>query len=172
VITNTPSVTKTDLSYLYYTFAGVAKGFSYTTSDPSITSYPSDILNNDGTIALSHSAASSYTVEMGVTCISIPYTWTWDKLKPPTFSQLTKGFSFTPSYDISSQSSYFTITETTVSLCPQATVENGTYSVSVYFTTPLGRTSSINFSMNLWKVASASSTEVPTSTSTETPTST
>jgi hypothetical protein len=73
---------------------------SYTTNDIS-TSYPTNVLNNDGFLTLSHNASSSYTVQMGVDCIYVSYSRGWPYLLAPTFAELKTGFTFSPAYSTS-----------------------------------------------------------------------
>ena len=70
---------------------------NYTANDPNYYNYPSDVLNDNGTLSIATIASSNNTLEMGKDCLYISYNMSWNKLKMPTFSMLTYGFSVTPS---------------------------------------------------------------------------
>ena len=61
---STPTVTRTNLGHLTTRlFPGFVRVINYQTMDPNASfSYPGNVLENDGTILLTHSASASYTV--------------------------------------------------------------------------------------------------------------
>jgi hypothetical protein len=84
----TPStILYSDSTSNYYSYTTRMRSVSYTTNNANNMAYPVDVTNDIGKIVItSHNAVTSYSLQMGVDCINIAFTWVWSKINPRTWS--------------------------------------------------------------------------------------